>query len=399
MAIKLKFRSATVSRPPVFAWPRRDTLTPYPQRRPGFLARPRAQALIDALREAGYRVLGPRVRDSVVRLGEVERVEDLTPGLREAQEPGHYRLETVADRRWFGWTVGPQGLKPLLFPPREPLWRSFRDGAGGLRFEAPERAASAVAVVGVRACDIAALALLDAHFLGGHAPDPAYAARRERLLTVGVDCARSAPTCFCVSTGDGPMLGSGYDIGLTELDDGLLVWAGTGAGAAIVEALALDAAQPDQLAAAAEAGNRAAASQRRRLPSRHLARALFANLDHPRWREIGTRCLACGNCTAVCPTCFCHAVRSEPTLAGAVAEQVREWDSCFSAEHSLLHGHPLREDPATRYRQWLTHKLGGWHAQYGRSGCVGCGRCVTWCPVGIDLVAETAAIVGEGGRD
>jgi len=374
-------------------------LTPSPKRNPGFLARARGQVLIDALLGAGYRVLGPRVRDATIVFADVRSVDELPAGLGESQAPGRYRLEAAGDGRWFGWTVGPQGLKPLLFPPREALWRSFRDAGGGLRFEAPAQGGGPVAVLGVRPCDLAALALLDAHFLSGSAPDPGYAARREGLLLVGVDCARSAPTCFCVSTGDGPMLVAGYDIGLSELDEGLLVWPGTATGAAIVDRLPLAAALPDQLAAATDAGNRAAAGQRRRLPSRHLARTLFANLDHARWRQAGARCLACGNCTAVCPTCFCHATRTEPSLADAGAEQVREWDSCFGAEHSLLHGQPLRPDAATRYRQWLTHKLGGWHDQFGRSGCVGCGRCITWCPVGIDLSAEVEAIVGGGGDD
>ena len=375
-------------------------MTPKPQRNPGFLPRSRAQVLVDALVDAGYRVLGPVIRDAVVRFGEIESVDQLAPGLRESQAPGRYRLEQGDDGRWFGWTVGPQGLKPLLFPPRELLWRSSTDGAGRLRFDPPDAVEPGpVAVLGVRPCDIAALALLDAHFLGGPEPDPGYAARRHGLFLVGTDCARSAPTCFCASTGDGPMLTEGYDVGLAELDEGLLVWSGTDAGRAIVDRVALQPALPHQLAEAAEAGNRAAAVQRRHLPSRHLARVLFAELDHARWRRVGARCLACGNCTAVCPTCFCHAVRTEPRLADGTAEQVREWDSCFSADHSLLHGRPLRGDAATRYRQWLTHKLGGWHAQYGRSGCVGCGRCITWCPAGIDLVAEVAAMVAGDGDD
>jgi len=369
-------------------------VTQSPRRNPGFLPHAAGQALLDGLRAAGYAVLGPVVRDGAMVLAEVSSTADLATGVRDGQAPGRYRLEREGDERWFGWTVGPQGLKPLLFPAREVLWRSSRDAVGRLRFEPVEVAAPSFAVLGVRACDLAALAMLDAHFLGGAAPDPGYAARRERLLLVGVDCAYPAATCFCASTGDGPMLESGYDVGLSELDDGLLVWAGSAAGAEIVDDLPLAPASPEQLAAAAEAGNRAAASQLRGLPSRRLARALFANLDHAQWQDAGHRCLACGNCTAVCPTCYCHSAWTEPALHDASAQQVREWDSCFSDDHSLLHGRPLRADAASRYRQWLTHKLGAWHAQFGRSGCVGCGRCITWCPVGIDLTAEVEAIVG-----
>jgi ferredoxin len=374
-------------------------LTQSPRRNPGFLPRAAGQALLDALQAAGYAVHGPVVRDGAVVLGEVRCTADLASGVRDTQAPGHYRLETTGDGRWFGWTVGPQGLKALLFPAREVLWRSSRDGAGRLRFAQAVVAAPALAVLGARACDLAALAMLDAHFLGGAAPDPGYAVRRERLLLVGVDCVYPAATCFCASTGDGPMLKAGYDIGLSELDDGLLVWAGSAAGAAVVDALPLVPASPQQLAAAAEAGNRAAASQQRGLPSRRLVRALFANLDHAQWQDVGRRCLACGNCTAVCPTCYCHSARTEPTVHEASARQVREWDSCFSEDHSLLHGRPLRADAASRYRQWLTHKLGAWHAQFGRSGCVGCGRCIAWCPVGIDLTDEVDAIVGAADYD
>jgi ferredoxin len=136
----------------------------------------------------------------------------------------------------------------------------------------------------------------------------------------------------------------------------------------------------------------AAQRQSRRILSRNLRDPLFANLEHPRWDEVAERCLSCGNCVAVCPTCFCHAEREQPALDGQTSEHVRQWDTCYSVGHSYLHGFLVRPDTRTRYRQWLTHKLGGWHDQYGRSGCVGCGRCITWCPVGIDITEEAAAV-------
>ena len=119
---------------------------------------------------------------------------------------------------------------------------------------------------------------------------------------------------------------------------------------------------------------------------------LAANLEHPRWDDVAARCLSCTNCTLVCPTCFCSTVEDVTDLTGQSAERWRRWDSCFTLDHSYLHGGSVRPTTRDRYRQWLTHKLGTWIDQFGHSGCVGCGRCITWCPVGIDLTAEVAAL-------
>jgi sulfhydrogenase subunit beta (sulfur reductase) len=135
------------------------------------------------------------------------------------------------------------------------------------------------------------------------------------------------------------------------------------------------------------------------MESAGLRDLLAGNLEHPRWDDVAERCLTCGNCTLVCPTCFCSSIEDTSDLAGEEAARTRVWDSCFSLDYSYIHGGSVRTSGRSRYRQWLTHKLGTWHDQFGTSGCVGCGRCITWCPVGIDITAEVAALRGEEGTD
>jgi Fe-S-cluster-containing hydrogenase component 2 len=113
-----------------------------------------------------------------------------------------------------------------------------------------------------------------------------------------------------------------------------------------------------------------------------IQQLLADNLEHPRWDDVASRCLTCANCTLVCPTCFCHGVEDTTDLTGDHAERWRHWDSCFTLDYSYVHGGTVRSSTRSRYRQWMTHKLGTWFDQYGTSGCVGCGRCTTWCPVG-----------------
>lgn len=363
-----------------------------------FLPHGRLDDLIRLLAGQGFQVIGPQVRAGVIAYDTLTSAADLPWGWQDVQGPGRYHLDRTKGTRCFAWANGPQAIKPFLFAPHEPLWRARRV-EGCLEVEAIRPPARPLAFLGVRACDLAALAIQDRHFLAGNHPDPYYAARSEEMLVIAVNCTHPAETCFCAATGDGPRAEAGFDIALTELDDGFLAQAGSGEGRTLLLALALAPATPAQTAAAARALERAAAGQRRRLPLAEHLRRLYQRLDDPRWEDVAARCLACGNCTQVCPTCFCHAEQDVPALDHAVTLHQRHWDSCFGAGHGWLHGFQVRPEIRHRYRQWLTHKLAGWQMQFGRSGCVGCGRCITWCPVGIDLTEEVAALLGEAGHD
>lgn len=361
----------------------------------GFLPHGELQTLLDGLQAAGYHCIGPIVRDGAIVFDDVSSVDALPQGVTETQAPGEYRLTHTDSPRYFAWANGPQALKPLVFAPRETLWSCETDEEGGIHFQIPNPTNQPVAVLGVRPCDLAALYIHDQHFLQQQFQDPYYLARRQQLFLVAVNCTHPADTCFCASTGDGPQAHYGYDLVLTEQDEGFVIESHSESGKQQMQRLTLQEVTTKQLQQVDVAMEQSATAQQRRLPSRNLNQALFANLDHPQWAAIGERCLSCGNCTSVCPTCFCYKATETPELKGDVSRHSREWDSCFTQGHSYIHGMTIRADTTKRFRQWLTHKLGSWHEQYGRSGCVGCGRCVTWCPVGIDITDEVAAICGE----
>ncbi|MGH0030188.1 MAG: 4Fe-4S dicluster domain-containing protein [Myxococcota bacterium] len=367
--------------------------------RPRWLERHGLQRLLDALSERGFVVHGPVVRDGALVFAPVREVAELAVGLRDHQEPGGYRLEPSDDGRVFGIVHGPGALKPFVFAPREPLLQVRMDGPGGdFACEPVVPDGPPVAVIGVRPCDVAALAVQDRIFLGDRLPDAHYAARRARLFTVAVNCTRSVDTCFCTSMGTGPEAATGFDLSLTELDGGFVVRAGSEAGEEVAAALSLPEAPGEACREERRDLDACAQGIGRRLDTSDLPDLLYDNLRHPRWDDVGERCLGCSSCTLVCPTCFCHDQRDEPSLDGKASLRVREWDSCFDPDHSQIHGINFRDRVRDRYRQWLVHKLASWIDQFGSSGCVGCGRCLTWCPVGIDLTEEVAAIRETSGE-
>ncbi|HEU5084521.1 MAG TPA: 4Fe-4S dicluster domain-containing protein [Acidimicrobiales bacterium] len=353
-------------------------------------------AMLRHLAARGYQLIGPTVRDGAIVHAPIDGIEDLPAGWGDVQSAGSYRLRRRGDGALFGHAVGPESARRFLTPPTRTLWSAIRTPDGfEVEVEVAAQQQPPVALIGLRPCDLAAIAVQD-RTLAGPRPDPAYVEARRRSFVVAVSCSDPASTCFCTSTGTGPTVVGGHDLALAELlhpRHRFLVDVGTDAGADVLEAIPHSSPSSEDLEAVAAAGDAAVAAIRRRLDPR--ARELTAAMEHPRWDDVAARCLSCGSCTLVCPTCFCTSVVDTTDLAGARAARVQRWESCFALDHSFVHGGSVRVDVRSRYRQWLTHKLATWWEQFGISGCVGCGRCIAWCPAGIDLTAEVAAIVQD----
>jgi ferredoxin len=314
-------------------------------------------------------------------------------GWRDSQAPGAYTLEQVGDERVFAVVNGPGSLKPLVFAPRESLVQiEIHDDDRSFTASPTLPEPDPVAVLGVRACDLAALAVQDRVFLHDRYPDPYYSVRRRGLFLVAVNCTRSVSTCFCTSMGTGPQARDGFDLALTEFDDGFLVRAGSPAGRAVLATLGLPEASAEFLLRERRDLDACAREMERRFDTGDLPELLYENLEHSRFEDVAARCLSCGNCTMACPTCFCHDERDDPRFDGTGSVRTRQWDSCFDRDHAQVHGLNHRPHIRDRYRQWLVHKFASWIDQFGTSGCVGCGRCITWCPVGIDPTQEIDAI-------
>lgn len=356
--------------------------------------------LLAELRELGYQLIGPTVRDGAIVHAEIQGLADLPAGWTEVQEAGTYRLQRRDDGALFGYSLGPQSWKQLFFVPRLRLFQAQRqDGSFVVNTQAP--APPRLALIGARSCDLHAIAVQDRTFLEGPYVDPDYARRREGTFVVAVNCGQAGGTCFCASMNTGPGATQGFDLALTELLDKehrFVVEVGSERGAEVLAKVATQAAAAGDCQQAAAIVEKTAASMGRQMDTTGIKELLYQNLEHPRWDDAAGRCLSCTNCTLVCPTCFCASIEDVTDLTGDTAERWRRWDSCFTLDHSYVHGGSVRAATRSRYRQWLVHKLASWIDQFGTSGCTGCGRCITWCPVGIDITAEVAAIRGGDGK-
>lgn len=352
--------------------------------------------LLANLTQMGYQIVGPQVKDNTIIYAPLSQAEDLPRGYLSEQKPGSYRLVYTGHENYFDITPGPHSWKMLFFPPRSQLVAFQQSGTSqSWEIEAANETLPPYALFGVRPCELAAIQVQDRVFLREDFKDPIYRKRRQSSFIITVNCLHPCGTCFCASMGTGPEAKAGYDISLTELEDVFLVKTGSEAGKMVLSDLPWQPAGAFLIQTAQQEIEKARNNMGRSLPNPEELPILLNNLNHPQYENVSKRCLSCANCTQVCPTCFCWDVQDLNDLSGSSVQRDRVWDSCFNPEYSYVFGGNSRPKTRSRYRQWITHKLAGWYQQFGTSGCVGCGRCITWCPAGIDITVEAAALREE----
>jgi ferredoxin len=350
--------------------------------------------VLSRLKENGFIPIGPRINNESLVYAPIDQIDDLPQGYSTQQKPGFYRVTHGKHSRYFDIIPGAHSWKQFLFPPRTEL---FKLQKAGKQWEmvSPQEENPKYAFIGVRACELAAIEIQDNIFMRADFTDPVYRARREQVFSVSVNCTDPSDTCFCTSMGTGPRVKGAFDLNLTELDDVFVLTVGSELARRIMTGIPFEDASGYILANVEHKIEHAEQQIRRKLDTSDLPELILNHLDHPYWNEIGKRCLSCTNCTQVCPTCFCWDAVDEISLDGQSTQRTRVWDSCFNPGYSYQAGGNTRPTIYSRYRQWLSHKLGTWKKQYGTLGCVGCGRCISWCPAEIDITEEIAALRNE----
>lgn len=360
------------------------------------------EELIHVIRESGYEVIGPVLQDGAISYGPIEQLEDLPCGWTADQRPGFYRLKHRSDAALFGYASGPKSMKDFLHVSQIRTFNAEKPAEGPFRILPDTDATPRYAFLGVRGCEIAAMFIQDRVLLGGRERDGCYEERRKDCLIIAVHCNEPSEVCFCDSMDTGPRA-KNFDLALTEFVDAhiheFLVQIGSETGAEILSRVPTGIASAEMKARSHALGEHARQTMSRALDRDTVADLLKENFNSPHWDLVAERCLACGNCTMVCPTCFCVTFEDSSDITGQHAERWRKWDSCYSLGFSYIHGGSVRSSTKSRYRQWLTHKLSSWVDQFGSSGCVGCGRCITWCPVGIDLTEEVKSIAAAAKKE
>lgn len=359
---------------------------------PLYCTKDQFEQLLILIKNDGYKLYGPTVRDEVIIYDELLTAQDLPIGWMDEQDPGKYRLKPRNDKAYFGYNLGPHSWKKYLFPSKEKLYSIKKDGNKLAILQEIAPVDEKMAFIGVRACEMQAIFVLDKVFNTKLATYPQYQKRRESTFIMAVNCTTAANTCFCASMQSGPAVKEGYDLSLTEVINEtqhyFILVIGSERGRAICEPLTFQPAATHESDLARLHVERTIEKMIRKVDNANIHEVLANSFESKQWDKVAERCINCANCTMACPTCFCSNTEDVVSIDSTHVDRWQSWESCFNLSHSYVHGGSIRTSAESRYRQWLTHKFGTWWDQFGVSGCVGCGRCITWCPVGIDVTEE-----------
>jgi len=342
--------------------------------------------LFDAVRELGYTVVGPKLVDGVIRYEVLNSFDEIPYGYEDVQGPSTYSI-VKGDR----FRHGPDSPKKFLYPPELELLRIRPDWS----IETPGYGEKRLAFFGIKPCDLASIQILDRVL--GELGDEYYLSVRRDMVVIVENCLEPGNTCFCASMGVGPEARSGFDISYTRLSPNTVLFrAGSALGLELLKRLDLEPPDLETVRELHRALEEARRKARAPFDGEKLPDLLEHAMDSPVFREVAEKCLGCGSCSMVCPTCFCFDIVDE-LLPDGTAVRKRVWDSCLTYTFAQVAGGHFRPSVWARYRHFVLHKLCFWPRQFGTLGCVGCGRCITWCPAGIDI-RETVVRILEGLR-
>lgn len=346
--------------------------------------------LIQNLGDLGYTVIGPSLSEGVVRLMEIKRPEDLASGVVDVQAPGRYATAGKSPSV-FSYVNGPDSPKDYLHPGDVELLRTIEKN-GGIEVVSAFHSKKKYAFFGIRPCDLKGVGVMDRTMMVPGFEDPVYSVLRKDSVLVVVNCTRAGENCFCASMGTGPGADSGYDLAITELPDRLLLDVPE-ESKKLLKGVDVIPATEEDVGAGREMVLLAREQMHKRIEKDNPSELMYAGTDSPLWEKTAERCLACGNCTMVCPTCFCNTIQDRTDFRDGSVSRIRRWDSCLSKDFVYSAGGNPRRQRSARYRQFVMHKFAYWKDQFGVYGCVGCGRCITWCPVGIDITETVNGIL------
>jgi len=342
--------------------------------------------LIEVLKAYGYVTYGYKVSRGAVIFDELRNLEDMPLKYRDVQGPGSYRLiEGNGVRHSFA------SPKEVIHPARQELFNV--DSNGGVSY--PPIESKKIALVGIKSCDLASIKVMD-RILSN---DDSYNARRKEALTIVEECINPGDTCFCGSLGTGPYVSEDFDLAYARIDDDHVLFKyGSRVGLNLVKRLGLKPASEELVNTYSSLMSEA---KEKTSPLKFglsdIENSMLKSMsDVDLWKKLSEKCVGCANCNLVCPTCFCTEFLDDLKLDNS-ASRVRFWVGCLSYVYGLVAGTHFRPELYMRYRHFVLHKFLFYRKQIGLVGCVGCGRCITWCPVGIDLRKTVSEVVRRHG--